>query len=376
MTDIVKIDPKEFQLDEVKASELTQGLSVTLGERKLLIEQFMEVSEMDVTKTKPKVFKELRLKIAKNRNQGIGKWHKANKEVFLRGGQFIDAINRREVAVNQEMEAKLLEGEKYFELQEKKRKEELQVKRLEEIAPYLEDLDGRDFASMPDDAWEAYLETKIREFATRIEAEKAAEEERREKERIEGVHYERSMYLSGEDLFRFGDFEDKHLGEVPNDEWNELLRGANAEKEKYKLNQEAIRKDNERLQKEAEEREKAEAIRIEAEQKERERIEAEHQAKLQAEREERERVESEERAKRERVEAELRKKQAEELKAKEDEAAREQHELNKGDAEKVKDLVSDLEALKTKYTFKSAKNKKMYSDVGVLMDKVINHINL
>jgi len=50
-------------------------------------------------------------------------------------------------------------------------------------------------------------------------------------------------------------------------------------------------------------------------------------------------------------------------------------ELNKGDAAKVKDLIADLESLKTKYSFKSAKNKKMYSDVNLLIDKVINHIH-
>ena len=50
-------------------------------------------------------------------------------------------------------------------------------------------------------------------------------------------------------------------------------------------------------------------------------------------------------------------------------------ELNKGDAEKVKDLIKDFQELKEKYTFKSAKNKKMYSDVGGLIDKTTNFIN-
>jgi hypothetical protein len=51
-----------------------------------------------------------------------------------------------------------------------------------------------------------------------------------------------------------------------------------------------------------------------------------------------------------------------------------QAELSKGDADKVKDLISDLEVLKNKYSFKSAKSNKMYQDVNVLIDKVINHI--
>ncbi len=51
------------------------------------------------------------------------------------------------------------------------------------------------------------------------------------------------------------------------------------------------------------------------------------------------------------------------------------NELNKGDTDKVKDLINDLKSLKTKYSFKYSKNKNMYSDVNTLIDKVINHIS-
>lgn len=49
--------------------------------------------------------------------------------------------------------------------------------------------------------------------------------------------------------------------------------------------------------------------------------------------------------------------------------------LNIGDKEKVKDLINDLSSLKEKYIFESDKNIKMYSDVNLLIDKIINHIN-
>ena len=51
-----------------------------------------------------------------------------------------------------------------------------------------------------------------------------------------------------------------------------------------------------------------------------------------------------------------------------------QSELNKGDEDKVKDLISDITALKTKYNFKSKYNKRMYNDFGYLVDKIINRI--
>ena len=51
-----------------------------------------------------------------------------------------------------------------------------------------------------------------------------------------------------------------------------------------------------------------------------------------------------------------------------------QAELNKGDEDKMKDLISDITALKTKYNFKSKYNKRMYNDFGDLVDKIINRI--
>lgn len=63
-----------------------------------------------------------------------------------------------------------------------------------------------------------------------------------------------------------------------------------------------------------------------------------------------------------------------ELKKLKEDENRIQAELNKGDEEKVKDLISDFEAPKTKYVFKSKKNQKMYSEVISLIDEIIAHI--
>ncbi|MCP4053734.1 MAG: hypothetical protein GY739_11845, partial [Mesoflavibacter sp.] len=99
-----------------------------------------------------------------------------------------------------------------------------------------------------------------------------------------------------------------------------------------------------------------------------------YEAKLKAEREAKEKIKREEREKREKLEAELKAKEDAEQKAKEEKEKQLQDELNKGDSDKVKDLIIDLESLKTKYSFKSSKNVNMYKDVGLLIDKVVNHI--
>lgn len=310
--EIIKIDSKEFGIKEQKAKELMGNLPQLKKERDVLETQFNEIIKLDIKDLETsKKAKSLRLLIQKNRTQGINIWHKTTKDFFLRGGQFVDAIKRKEIAVNERMESQLEEIEKHFENLEKERLEKLQIERVNLISEYVEDAAERDLKSMDLDVWNAYFEAKKKEHFDRIQAELQAEKERVEKEKAE------------------------------------------------KAEQERIKKENERLKKEAEEKERLAKIEAEKQAK----IEAELKAKAEAERKEKERIEKELQAKKEA-----------EQKAIEDEKKRIQAELNKGDSAKVNDLIADLEALKTKYSFKSEKNKKMYSDTCILIDKVINHI--
>jgi hypothetical protein len=156
-----------------------------------------------------------------------------------------------------------------------------------------------------------------------------------EAERIENLIKERQDKLSKYEM----EMDSHSLGAMTEDVFKNLLTGA-------KVNHEA---------------------RIEAERKS-----AEEQ---QAKEKEVERTRKIMQQENQRMAKELRKKEEEERAKKEAEEKKVQAELNKGDAAKVKDLISDLTELKTKYTFKSSKNTKMYSDVGLLIDKVIKHIN-
>ena len=341
-TQIIKSE--DFGIEESKANELTQGLTVVKSERDLLIKEFEEVSKLEITEENLSKFKELRLKIVKNRTQGINKWHKANKEFFLTGGKFVDAIKRKEIAINEQMEEKLMDAEKHFENLEKERLEKLQSERVSLLSEFLDDAHERDLSSMDEDVWESYLATKKQSHLDKIAEEKRLEEERQAKIKAEKEEQERIR------------------------KENEKLKAEREESERLaKIEQQKRDKiERERLAKEKKDRKARE-------EKERQQ-KAEYEAKLKAEREEKERIENEERLKREKLEKELQDKKDAELKAKQEEEKRLQDELNKGDKAKVRDLVSELEELKFKYTFKSDKNKKLYKDVGILIDKTISYI--
>jgi len=330
-TEIIKAS--DYGLEETKAKEMVKGLNVTIEERKILEDAYIDVIELEINEENLPTFKDLRLRIVKNRTQGIEKWHKTNKAFYLAGGRFVDAIKNKEILVNEQMESKLMDAEKHFENLELQRVKDLQLKRVNDISKYLEDAELRNFSEMEEDVWKAYFETKKKEYNDRIEAEKQAELKRVEEEKAED---ERRKAIEVE---------------------NKRLK---AEAEAKELRLEKERKNREKLAKiETEKRAKEQKIRQAKIDKERKEYEAKLKNELEA---------------KAKIEAELKAKNDAEIKVKEDEEKRIQLELNKGDSAKVIDLIEDLELLKDKYSFKSTKNKKMYNDVQLLIDKVINYI--
>jgi len=251
-----EIKPETFGLEIAKATEMVSGLSVTLSEREVLKNAYIDVIELPINAETLPVFKELRLKIVKNRTQGIEKWHKTNKAFYLAGGRFVDAVKNKEVLINEEMESKLMEAEKYFENLEKEAKFILNEKRIETIRHYVEDVSGLDFSEFNDEDFDDYVLGKKTRFEANIEAEK------QEVIRIENE--------------RLAEIEKQRLAEIEN---------------------EKIRVENSRLQKEAElkelELQKERKLQADKEAK----IKAENDAKLQSEKMAREKLEAELQAK-------------------------------------------------------------------------------
>lgn len=190
------------------------------------------------------------------------------------------------------------------------------------ISKYSTEVPRIEFENMSDESFTLFLAGFEKQYNDKIEAEKEIERKRIERLKAEA--------------------EEKAKME--------------AENKKLKAEVEAKDKANKI---EAEKRDKVEAERILKEKQanqDRLKLEAKNQAVLKAERE-----------KREKLEAEIKAKEATEEREK-------QLELTKGDAAKVGDLIKELESIKSKYSFKSAKNNKMFVNVCGLIDKVVAYI--
>lgn len=299
-TEIVKSE--EFGIDKKQEKELLGNLPQIKKEREELEKQYSEVIKLDIEDPESwKKARELRLLIRKNRTKGINAWHRTAKDFFLKGGQFVDAIKRKEIAVNERMENQLLEIEKYEEIQNKKEIQRLNDLRISEIEPYQDFVPfGINLGELPQEEYNKVFQGAKMQFEAEQERIKKEEEERQEKIRIEKLHNERKELLL--DVWQFVNEKYINFGTLSIDEFENIKTKAYSDKKDYEKEQERIRKENARLEKERVERERAEKERlakIEAERK-KEREEAERKQKELEEKQRKERIE------REKLEAEIR----------------------------------------------------------------------
>jgi len=190
---LIKVNPSEFGIEQDKANQMVSGLKQTIEEREILSAQYSQVIIKELIPETLKEARELRLKIRNNRTQGVEKWHKANKEFYLAGGRFVDAIKNKEIAENLRMEENLEQIEKHFENLEKQRIADLQKERELLLQPFeVANADALQLGTMPDDIWNGFLRGQEISYKEKKETERLAaeaeaariESERAERERI------------------------------------------------------------------------------------------------------------------------------------------------------------------------------------------------
>jgi len=336
--------------------------------------------------------KRARLDIVKIRTS-TDKARKGQKDFYLQAGRAIDAVAKLFIQDAEALEANLERIETHHERIEKQRLQDLQTERETELRKYSVDASTVGLCNMAQDVWDAYIGAQ----KVKYEAwQKHLEEERIENEKriaVAALHNERR-----EKALPFHDFwsqfeRDLNFGEVSQADFDAFMVRIEAAKQAEAERQLQIQAENERLQAEAErqrqieaERERLRAIKDAEAEAERQKEREAAEAAIKAANEERAREQAKADAERRELEAKIKAKEDAERKAvadaeakriqdeKDTEAAK-QAELSKGDAAKFADFVADLEALKTKYSFKSAANQKKYADAGVLLSKIIDHVS-
>jgi len=251
------IDADKYGVDNTQISNLTIDLKTTIEEREILLEQFQSIKQLEINPNNLKTFRDLRLKFQKNRTQGIEKWHKTAKEIPLRMGQLIDAIKNKQCDINKTHETYLENAEKHYERLEKERIENLHNERLEKILPYIENTTGLDLGNMSEEVFNNFYIGSKKTFEDRIEAQKKAEKEALENQRKQQILNNRLIEIGkyGKHAFK------QPTLETTEKEWNDIIKTSESNLDTYELEQEKIRKENERLRK-IEEESKQAAIKL------------------------------------------------------------------------------------------------------------------
>lgn len=292
-TEIIQVNPTEFGIEESKANEIIGNLPQIKSERAILEVQYSEIIKMNIDDpATSKKARELRLLIRDNRTKGINVWHSTTKEFFLKGGQFVDAIKRKEIAVNERMEENLEQIEKHFEIKEAKRKQELSELRIAELELYSDFVPmGINFGELSDEEYLKIFNGSKLQYEAKLEADKKAEEQRIAQEKAEAEAREQQR-LENERLKAEAEKREKEI-EAERKKQAEILAKQKAEAEKI-AREEAEKQAKIQAEKDAElKRERDAKAKLEAElqakkeaeaKAESERIAEEKQLKLEAER--------------------------------------------------------------------------------------------
>lgn len=165
MSNIIKVDPKQFGVAETKAQEIELAFTPYVEAMEALqpeLDEFIKGLDFVPTEDECARAAELRKQYVKIRT-GTGKAHKEQKAVFLNAGRFVDGLKNAQKKAGDEIEAELERIEKFHINLERDRLSEIHLKRYEEIKEFL--IPGTpttDYSLMSDDIWKTFLAgTKI-----------------------------------------------------------------------------------------------------------------------------------------------------------------------------------------------------------------------
>ena len=190
--ELVKINPKDFGIEESKAKQIADQFKPMLDKMVELEEEANEVFKLDIESLEAaKQAKEVRLKYVKVRT-GTSEIHKEQKAFYLQAGRFVDGWKNAQLFASQGIEEKLMQIEKYAENKEKERLENLQRERIILVEPYLESVEALNLSSMSEEVFTIFLQGSKTNFENKLESERL-EKERLESERLAEIERQKAI---------------------------------------------------------------------------------------------------------------------------------------------------------------------------------------
>jgi len=181
---IVKLNPEEYGITEIKAQEIQAIFAPMLEKMVELEKRYNLIVKKDISEDVCAEAKRLRLDYVKVRT-GTADIHKKEKDFYLKGGRFVDGWKNAQAMASQGKEEKLKKLENYYEIIEQERISKLQEERTEKLHKYEPEMNVPNLGEMADDVWNNYIGGVKMQHDARIKAEKKAEKDRIKLEQAE-----------------------------------------------------------------------------------------------------------------------------------------------------------------------------------------------
>lgn len=281
--ELTKIDPVQFGLSEIQATEIANKFLPVLSAMQPLLDEYELIKDLDPSDpANTNIFGELRKKLVKVRTN-CASIHKAEKAYFLNGGRYVDTYKNKQLEMSEKIEADLAEKEEFAEIQEQNRKKELQLQRVKLLAPFGMDGSYMALSDMSEETFSLILEgAKVKHeksIADQKEADRLAKI-KAEQDRLEAEERHRKSIAEAEERATKAALEKAEQDKIKAQlEASEKLRLA---EEKAKAELEKAKRDAEKAIKDA--TDKAEAERKEAERLKELELEKQRQAEIEKER--------------------------------------------------------------------------------------------
>ncbi|HRH53300.1 MAG TPA: hypothetical protein PLN38_08255 [Chitinophagales bacterium] len=215
----------------------------------------MKINFENPTKEDELLSRELRLRTVKVRT-GCNDIKDERKKIHLLRGNLEQSAYNLIKSTCMLDEEKFVQVEKRSENLEKARKEELKAKRIEHLLPYCEIAATLPLGEMDEAAYRNMYDGYKLAHEARVAAEKKAEEERVANEKKQKLFNERKLQVAEYQQFYSIELHEPLTIESTEEQFTALVDSLRDLKKTHDANQEKIRIENERLKKEADQKEK------------------------------------------------------------------------------------------------------------------------
>lgn len=214
----LQVQPQEFGLSEEKGMQIMQSFSGKLTELQLVQQSFNQVIGLELNDETVKQAKEV-LKVAKSIRTSTNKIHKTEKDFYLQGGRFVDALKNKIVVQVEEIEARLTEIVKHKEIAEKAIQDALLGERTAICEKYGIDTIGLDLGTMKNEVWDSFIKVKKQDWE---ESQKLA--------KLEAERDKTKLHILSLDLIQLTEYEllDEELTDTYNGRLDELIKTHNS----------------------------------------------------------------------------------------------------------------------------------------------------